>query len=68
MAHLGSGCSMCALVDGRSVEASMGFSALDGLPMGTRPGRLDPGAVLYLFQVKGMSAKEVETLLYRDAA
>jgi acetate kinase len=66
VAHLGSGCSMCALVDGGSVEASMGFSALDGLPMGTRPGRLDPGAMLYLFQVKGMSAKEVETLLYRE--
>lgn len=64
VAHLGSGCSMCALVDGRSVEASMGFSALDGLPMGTRPGRLDPGAMLYLLQVKGMSPKEIETLLY----
>jgi len=64
VAHLGSGCSMCALVDGRSVEPSMGFSTLDGLPMGTRPGRLDPGAVLYLLQVKGMSAKEVEALLY----
>jgi acetate kinase len=66
VAHLGSGCSMCALVDGRSVEASMGFSALDGLPMGTRPGRLDPGAVLYLFQVKGMSVKDVENLLYKE--
>jgi len=66
VAHLGSGCSMCALVDGRSVETTMGFSALDGLPMGTRPGRLDPGAVLYLFQVKGMSSTEVEALLYKE--
>ncbi len=66
VAHLGSGCSMCALVDGRSIETTMGFSALDGLPMGTRPGRLDPGAVLYLFQVKGMSATEVEALLYKE--
>jgi acetate kinase len=66
VAHLGSGCSMCALVAGRSVEATMGFSGLDGLPMGTRPGRLDPGALLYLFQVKGMGAKEVERLLYRE--
>lgn len=66
VAHLGSGCSMCALVDGRSVEATMGFSGLDGLPMGTRPGRLDPGVVLYLFQVKGMSVQEVEQLLYKE--
>jgi acetate kinase len=66
VAHLGSGCSMCALVDGRSVEASWGFSALDGLPMGTRPGRLDPGAVLYLFQNKRMSVEQVQELLYHD--
>jgi acetate kinase len=66
VAHLGSGCSMCALVAGHSVEATMGFSGLDGLPMGTRPGRLDPGALLYLFQVRGMSAKEVESLLYKE--
>ena len=48
VAHLGSGASMCALADGRSVESTMGFTALDGLPMGTRPGQLDPGVVLYL--------------------
>jgi acetate kinase len=66
VAHLGSGCSMCALVEGRSVEATMGFSALDGLPMGTRPGRLDPGAVLYLFQVRRMSPEDVEGLLYKE--
>ena len=64
--HLGSGCSMCALVGGKSVEASWGFSALDGLPMGTRPGRLDPGVILYLLQIKGMSAEQVQDLLYRD--
>ncbi len=66
IAHLGSGASMCALAGGRSVESTMGFTALDGLPMGTRPGQLDPGVVLYLFAEKGMSAGEVEALLYRD--
>jgi acetate kinase len=66
VAHLGSGCSMCALVDGRSVEATMGFSALDGLPMGTRPGRLDPGALLCLLQVKKMTVEQLERLLYRE--
>ena len=67
VAHLGSGCSMAALVGGRSVETTMSFSTLDGLIMGTRPGRLDPGIVLYLFQVKGMSAKAVEDLLYKES-
>ena len=52
VAHLGSGASMCALEDGRSVESTMGFTALDGLPMGTRPGQIDPGVVLYLIQEK----------------
>ena len=56
VAHLGSGASMCALADGRSVESTMGFTALDGLPMGTRPGQIDPGVVLYLIAEKGMSA------------
>ena len=56
VAHLGSGASMCALRDGRSIESTMGFTALDGLPMGTRPGQLDPGVVLYLFAQRGMSA------------
>jgi acetate kinase len=64
VAHLGSGASMCALVGGKSVESTMGFTALDGLPMGTRPGHLDPGVVLYLISEKGMSAKEIEQLLY----
>jgi acetate kinase len=66
VAHLGSGCSMCALVGGKSVAASWGFSGLDGLPMGTRPGRPDPGVVLYLFQIKRMSVEQVQDLLYHD--
>ena len=65
IAHLGSGASLCALRDGRSVDSSLGFTALDGLCMGTRPGALDPGVVLYLFQGLGMSAQEVETVLYK---
>lgn len=66
VAHLGSGASMCALKAGRSVERTMGFTALDGLPMGTRPGQLDPGVVLYLISEKGMSASNVQAMLYRD--
>jgi acetate kinase len=66
VAHLGSGASMCALSAGRSVESSMGFTALDGLPMGTRPGQIDPGVVLYLIAEKGMNAAEVQDLLYRE--
>ena len=66
VAHLGSGASMCALDQGRSVESTLGFTALDGLPMGTRPGQLDPGVVLYLLSEKGMSAGEVQNFLYRD--
>lgn len=62
VAHLGSGASMCALNDGRSVETTMGFTALDGLPMGTRPGQLDPGVVLHL--LRDMSAQAVSDLLY----
>ena len=66
-AHLGSGASMCAMAAGRSVESTMGFTALDGLPMGTRPGQLDPGVVLHLIEEKGMTAAEVTRLLYHDA-
>ena len=66
VAHLGSGASMCALLDGKSVESTMGFTALDGLPMGTRPGQIDPGVLLYLIAEKGMSARALENLLYRD--
>jgi len=66
VAHLGSGASMCAMSRGQSVESTMGFTALDGLPMGTRPGQLDPGVVLYLISEKGMSASNVQDFLYRD--
>jgi acetate kinase len=66
VAHLGSGASMCALAGGRSIESTMGFTALDGLPMGTRPGQIDPGVVLYLVAEKGMSPAAVEDLLYRE--
>jgi acetate kinase len=65
VAHLGSGASMCAIREGRSIESTMGFTALDGLPMGTRPGQLDPGVVLYLISQRGMSADEVSDLLYK---
>jgi acetate kinase len=66
VAHLGSGASMCALSGGRSVESTMGFTALDGLPMGTRPGQLDPGVVLYLIEEKKMAPADVQRLLYHD--
>ena len=66
VAHLGNGASMCAISAGRSVESTMGFTALDGLPMGTRPGQLDAGVVLYLMSEKRMSAKEIEHFLYHD--
>ena len=66
VAHLGSGASMCALNNGRSIESSMGFTALDGLPMGTRPGQIDPGVVLYLLSEKGMSPARVQDFLYRE--
>ena len=66
VAHLGSGASMCAMRAGKSVESTMGFTALDGLPMGTRPGQLDAGIVLYLLTEKGMSAHEIEHLFYHD--
>jgi acetate kinase len=67
VAHLGSGASMCALAGGRSIESTLGFTALDGLPMGTRPGQLDPGVVLYLFQEKRMTPEGVQQLLYHDS-
>jgi acetate kinase len=67
VAHLGSGASLCAMKNGKSIDSTLGFTALDGLCMGTRPGALDPGVVLYLFQGLGMSVKEVETLLYKKA-
>jgi len=65
VAHLGSGASLCALRVGKSVDCTLGFTPLDGLCMGTRPGTLDPGVVLHLFQGLKLSVKEVETLLYK---
>ncbi|HEY7299269.1 MAG TPA: acetate/propionate family kinase [Xanthobacteraceae bacterium] len=67
VAHLGSGASMCALAGGRSIESTMGFTALDGLPMGTRPGQIDPGVLLYLLAEKGLDQRAVQDLLYRDS-
>jgi acetate kinase len=67
VAHLGSGASMCALAAGRSIETTMGFTALDGLPMGTRPGQIDPGVLLYLIGEKGMDAAALERLLYHES-
>ncbi|HMQ40611.1 MAG TPA: acetate/propionate family kinase [Paracoccus sp. (in: a-proteobacteria)] len=67
IAHLGNGASMCALQDGRSMASTMGFSALDGLPMGTRSGQLDPGVLLYLMDQRGMSAAEISDLLYKKS-
>ncbi|WP_085315569.1 acetate/propionate family kinase [Derxia lacustris] len=65
VAHLGNGASMCAMRDGRSVASTMGFSALDGLPMGTRCGQLDPGVLLYLMQHEGMRPEQIAELLYK---
>jgi acetate kinase len=67
VAHLGNGASMCAIQNGHSVASTMGFSALDGLPMGTRCGQLDPGVLLYLMDQKGMSAAEISVLLYEKS-
>jgi len=67
VAHLGSGASLCALKKRKSVDCSFGFTALDGLCMGTRPGAIDPGVVLHLFQTLEMSAKEVEAMLYKES-
>ncbi|PJG45916.1 acetate kinase [Sphingobium sp. LB126] len=67
VAHLGNGASLCAMRDGRSVDTTMGFTALDGLMMGTRCGSIDPGVVLHLQTQMGMSAAEVEQLLYKQS-
>jgi acetate kinase len=66
VAHLGSGASMCAMRAGRSVDSTMGFTALDGLPMGTRCGALDPGVVLHLIRAYRMDADAIEAMLYHD--
>lgn len=65
--HLGSGASMCAMQDGQSVASSMGFSALEGLPMGSRTGSIDPGVLLYLQREQNLSLDELEDLLYRQS-
>jgi acetate kinase len=64
--HLGSGVSMCAMQNGNSMDSTMGFSVLDGLPMGTRPGALDAGVVLHLIREKGMDPDALEQLLYKE--
>jgi acetate kinase len=65
--HLGNGASMCAMQGGKSVATTMGFTALDGLPMGTRSGNLDPGVILYLMQSLGMDGQAIEALLYNES-
>jgi acetate kinase len=67
VAHLGSGASLCALKGRRSVDSTFGFTALDGLCMGTRPGSVDPGAILYLVQTLGLSSVDVEEILYEES-
>lgn len=67
VAHLGSGASMCAIRGGKSLDTTMGFSALDGLPMGTRCGRLDPGVILYLMREQHMDLDQLENLLYKES-
>jgi acetate kinase len=67
VAHLGSGASLCALKGRKSVDSTLGFTALDGLCMGTRPGSVDPGVILHLFQTVGLSAAQVEKMLYKQS-
>jgi len=67
VAHLGAGASMCAMLGRRSVATSMGFTALEGLPMGTRTGAIDPGVILHLMSERGMSLAAVTELLYKQS-
>ena len=67
VAHLGNGCSMAAIRDGKSLGNTMGFTGLDGLPMGTRCGQIDPGVLIYLMQQRGLSLDQVEDLLYNHS-
>jgi len=67
VAHLGNGASLCAIRDGRPMGSTMGFTAVDGMPMGTRTGQLDPGVILYLMAEKGLDQTEIETLLYKES-
>jgi acetate kinase len=67
VAHLGNGASMCAIKAGKSMASTMGFTAVDGLPMGTRSGALDPGVVLYLMDEMKMDARAIEKLIYQQS-
>jgi acetate kinase len=67
VAHLGNGSSMCAIQDGKSVASTMGFTAVDGLPMGTRCGNVDPGVILYLMDEMKMDARAIENLIYKQS-
>jgi acetate kinase len=67
IAHLGNGASLCAVRSGRSVATTMGFTAVDGLMMGTRCGNIDPGVLLYLMDERGMDARAIEDLIYRHS-
>ncbi len=67
VAHLGNGASMCAMHDGRSVATTLGFTAVEGLPMGTRSGSLDPGVLIYLIERHGMGARDLTNLLYKQS-
>jgi acetate kinase len=67
IAHLGNGASMCAIKGGKSMATTMGFTAVDGLPMGTRSGSIDPGVIFYLMREKGLTADEVEELVYKKS-
>jgi acetate kinase len=67
MMHLGNGASMAAIESGRSVASTMGFTAVEGLPMGTRSGSVDPGVILYLLNHRGMDARGIERLLYHQS-
>jgi len=65
--HLGNGASMCAISGGKSIASTMGFTAVDGLPMGTRCGAIDPGVILYLMDQRGMDARAIEKLIYNQS-
>lgn len=67
IAHLGAGASMCAVRDGKSVATTMGFSTIDGMPMATRSGSIDPGVLLHLMRTRGKSADELEHMLYKES-
>jgi len=67
VAHLGAGASLCAMLNGKSVDTTMGFTALDGLPMGTRCGTLDPGVILYLLRERGLNVDSIEHMLYQQS-